>query len=93
MGPYPGYTLQHGMPQNTTSAERRPGPERSLKKQYSKWSGDCNTSHKLALPTISLYSVWADHNASKSPPERSPDTKGPRGGGTNVMREQGGLYS
>ena len=34
----------YGMPQNITSAERRPGPERSLKKQYSKWSGDCNTS-------------------------------------------------
>ena len=77
----------YGMPQSTTSAERRPGPERSLKEQYSKWSGNYNISHEPALPTTSLYSVWADHNTSKPPPERSPDTKGPRGVGTDVMRK------
>ena len=92
MDPYPGYTLQQLWDASEHYiCQRRPGPERSLKKQYSKWSGDCNTSHELALPTISLYSVWADHNASKPQPERSPDTKGPREVGT-IIRKQGSLF-
>ena len=84
MDPYPGYTLQQlrDASEHYISAERRPGPERSPRKQYSKWSGDCNTSHEPAHPTISSYSIWADHNANKPPPERSPD----------AMRKQSGLY-
>ena len=61
--PYSNY----GMPRNITSAEKRPSPERSPRKRYSKWSGGCNTSHEPAHPTTSSYSIWADHNASKPP--------------------------
>ena len=73
LGPcHRAFTAKLEEKKNITSAERRPGPERSPRKQYSKWSGDCNTFHEPVHPTTSSYSIWADHNANKPPPRTQP---------------------
>ena len=75
----------YGMPQNITSAGRRPDPGMSLRKRSAKWLERYNTSHQRTHLTTSSCSTWADRNAIKPPPERGPDKKGSGGVGTNNM--------
>ena len=63
-----------GMPQNITSAERRPVPGKSPRKQYSKWSGNCNTSHEPAHPITSSYSVGRPQR-EQAPPQNAALTR------------------